>query len=239
MSVRRAVFLDRDGVINRLVYHRDAGIVDSPFTVEQFELLPRVPRAIRLLNRLGLPVVLVSNQPGIAKRHFDRATLRKFDSKLKAALAVAGAHIDATYYCLHHPDAVVRSLRRRCNCRKPGIGMLRQAARDLGITLADSYLVGDGLTDIEAGSRAGCRTVFVGRWKCEHCQFIEPHCLRPSLIAKDLYEAAQLIMSEVKAQSPRMPSSRGKGRKGVTTGFTKYLPRDPGHVPIPERTGLL
>jgi D-glycero-D-manno-heptose 1,7-bisphosphate phosphatase len=239
MSTTRAVFLDRDGVINRLIYHRDAGIVDSPFTVEQFELLPRVPKAIRLLNRLGFPVVLVSNQPGIAKKHFDEATLRKFDKKLKATLAAAGAHVDAIYYCLHHPDAAVKSLRKRCNCRKPGIGMLTQAARDLGIALADSYLVGDGLTDIEAGNRAGCRTVFVGRWKCEHCQFIEPRCLRPSLIAKDLYEAAQLIISEVKAQSPRIRGSAKKRRRRVNGGYTRYLPRDPGHVPVPERTGLL
>jgi len=238
MSITRAVFLDRDGVINRLVYHRDAGIVDSPFTVKQFELLPRVPKAIRLLNGLGLPVVVVSNQPGIAKKHFDVSTLHEFDKKLKAALALAGAHLDATYYCLHHPDAAVKSLRRRCNCRKPGIGMLTEAARDLGITLADSYMVGDGLTDIEAGNRAGCRTVFVGRWKCEHCQFIKPHCLRPHLIAKDLYEAAQLIVSEVNAQSSRMRSSARKGRR-VNGGFTRYLPRDPSHVPIPERTGLL
>ena len=238
MSTPRAVFLDRDGVINRLVYHRDAGIVDSPFTLEQFELLPHVPKAVRLLNSLGLPVVVVSNQPGIAKRHFDKSTLRRFDSKLKAALALAGARIDATYYCLHHPDAVVKSLRKRCNCRKPGIGMLTQAARDLGIVLADSYLVGDGLTDIEAGSRAGCRTVFVGRWKCEHCQFIEPHCLRPSLIARDLFEAAKLIVSEVRTQSAPMRVAR-KGRRRVAGGFTKYPPRDPGQVPIPERTGLL
>lgn len=238
MSATRAVFLDRDGVINRLVYHRDAGIVDSPFTLEQFELLPRVPRAIRLLNRLGLPVVVVSNQPGMAKRHFDKSTLRGFDSKLKAALALTGAHIDATYYCLHHPDAAVKSLRKRCNCRKPGIGMLTQAARDLEITLADSYMVGDGLTDIEAGSRAGCRTVFVGRWKCEHCQFIEPHCLRPNLLARDLYEAAQLIVSEVKAQSPRMNGSSRTGRRKLTTGFTLHLPRDPGHVLTPHRSGL-
>ena len=234
MSATRAVFLDRDGVINRLVYHRDAGIVDSPFTVEQFELLPRVPRAIRLLNGLGLPVVVVSNQPGMAKRHFDKSTLRRFDSKLKAALALAGAHIDATYYCLHHPDAVVKSLRKRCNCRKPGIGMLTQAACDLGITLAGSYMVGDGLTDIEAGDRAGCRTVFVGRWKCEHCQFIQPRCLRPSLIAKDLLEASLLIVSEMSAQSPLAHGAAGRIR---TSAVANHLPRDPGHVLTPHRSG--
>ncbi|MGA9041133.1 MAG: HAD family hydrolase [Terriglobales bacterium] len=196
-----AVFLDRDGVINRLIYHRDAGIVDSPFTVAQFRLLPRVPKAIRLLNDLGLRVVMVSNQPGIAKRHFGAGMLRQFEKKLQAALQPAGARIDAIYYCLHHPQAVVKTLRRRCRCRKPGTGMLTRAAGDLGLSLRQSYMVGDGLTDIEAGARAGCRTIFIGQWKCEHGQFIHPRNLRPRLIAKDLWEAALLIRREVRSQN--------------------------------------
>lgn len=197
LLARRAVFLDRDGVINPLIYHKDAGIIDSPFTVGQFRVLPHVPRAIRLLNDLGLLVVIVSNQPGIAKGHFGPATLRQFDRKLEAALKPAAAHIDATYYCLHHPDAIVKRFRKRCACRKPGIGLFTQAARELGISLADSYMVGDGLTDVEAGVRAGCRTVFVGRWKCEHCQFIHPPALRPAYVAKNLWQAVQLIRSDI------------------------------------------
>jgi D-glycero-D-manno-heptose 1,7-bisphosphate phosphatase len=196
-SDRRAVFLDRDGVINALIYHRDAGIVDSPFSIDQFRILPRVPQAIRLLNELGLPVIVVSNQPGIAKGHFDRKLLHEFDKKLQAALQRAGAHVDGIYYCLHHPEAVVKRLRKRCQCRKPGIAMLTRAARDFKLRLADSYMVGDGLTDLEAGHRAGCRTVFVGRWKCEHCFLTHPARLHPTLIAKDLWEAAQLIRSDV------------------------------------------
>jgi len=204
-----AVFLDRDGVINPLIYHQDAGIVDSPFTLAQFRVLPGVAKAVRLLNDLGFLVVVASNQPGIAKNHFDAATLRQFDKKLLAALKPAGARIDAIYYCLHHPEARVKALRKRCACRKPGIGMLRQAARDLGISLADSFMVGDGLTDIEAGAHAGCRTVFVGRWKCEHCQFIHPADLRPTFVAKDLWEAAQIIREEVSAASGRRLRSNG------------------------------
>jgi len=212
MPAKPAVFLDRDGVINPLIYHQDAGIVDSPFTLSQFRVLPRVAKAIRLLNDLGLTVAVVSNQPGIAKNHFDADTLRQFDRKLLAALKPAGARIDAIYYCLHHPDAGLKSLRKRCTCRKPGIGMFRQAARDLGISLADSYMVGDGLTDIEAGARAGCRTVFIGSWKCEHCQFIHPADLRPALVAKNLWEAAQIIRSEVSASNGRVPHFM-KGQK--------------------------
>lgn len=220
LPVKSAVFLDRDGVINPLIYHRDAGIIDSPFTVAQFQVLPHVPRAIRLLNDIGLPVVIVSNQPGIAKGHFDLDTLRQFDSKLKTALNGVSARIDATYYCLHHPDAAVKALRKRCSCRKPGIGLLRKAARELGISLADSYMVGDGLTDIEAGARAGCRTVFVGRWKCEHCQFIEPHDLRPDFIAQDLWIAAQLIRSDMRTRA-RHVRSPGKSREREDSALSK------------------
>jgi D-glycero-D-manno-heptose 1,7-bisphosphate phosphatase len=193
MSNAPAVFLDRDGVINRLIYHQDAGIVDSPFTAAQFQIFPWVPRAVRLLNDLGLPVVIVSNQPGIAKEHFARELLEEFEKLLNAALAPGRAHVDATYYCLHHPDAIVRDLRKNCSCRKPRIGMFTRAARDLNLSLEHSYMVGDGLTDIEAGHRAGCRTIFVGTWKCEHCQFIHPRGLRPTAVAKDLLQAARLI----------------------------------------------
>ncbi len=231
-SPRSAVFLDRDGVINALLYHQDVGIVDSPFTEPQFRVLPRVPRAIRMLNDLGLPVIVISNQPGIAKGHFNAAMLHRFDQKLKAALLPAGAHIDATYYCLHHPDASRKGLRKRCACRKPGIGMLLLAARDHGISLAESYMVGDGLTDIEAGSRAGCRTVFVGRWKCEHAQFIHPSDLRPSLVAKDLYQAAQLIAAELRLKSGGVDLASGNGVKACS-GRSGWIHRTPSR---PVRT---
>jgi D-glycero-D-manno-heptose 1,7-bisphosphate phosphatase len=208
MSKKRAVFLDRDGVINPLIYHRDVGIVDSPFTLAQFKVFPRVPRAIRLLNDLGLTVIVVSNQPGIAKGHFNADMLRKFDRKLYGALKPARGRIDAVYYCLHHPDAIVNTLRKRCTCRKPGPGMLLRAAQDLGVALSDSYMVGDGLTDVEAGSRAGCRTIFLGRWKCEYCQFIRPPDLRPTFVAKDLWEAVHLIQADLHHHRSASGSSR-------------------------------
>jgi D-glycero-D-manno-heptose 1,7-bisphosphate phosphatase len=208
MTPARAVFLDRDGVINPLVYHKDAGIVDSPFTLRQFHVFPRVPSAIRLLNDLGLLVAVISNQPGIAKKHFSAAMLHKFDRKLHASLRPAGAHLDATYYCLHHPDALVKRLRKRCTCRKPGTGLLLQAAKDLGISLRDCYMVGDGLTDIEAGSRAGCTTIFIGRWKPEYTQFIHPSDLRPTFVARDLREAVRIIQTDLAKQPIAMKRSR-------------------------------
>lgn len=205
-----AVFLDRDGVINTLLYHKEMGVIDSPFTLDQFRVLPRVPQAIKLLNDLRLPVIVISNQPGIAKKHFDAAVLRSFDRKLEAVLQRAGAHIDGVYYCLHHPDSKVKALRKRCRCRKPCTGLFSRAAREFGVSLPDSYMVGDGLTDIEAGSRAGCTTVFVGRWKCEYCQFIHPPDLRPGFVVNDLWEAAKLIGCDLQKRQKTVVKTAGR-----------------------------
>src|SRR5215472_16152338 len=193
MEKRPAVFLDRDGVINPMIYHRDHGIVDSPFTLAQFSVLPGVPQAIRLLNNLDFAVVIVSNQPGVAKGHFEPERLDDFDDQLERALEPHGAYVDAIFYCLHHPDAVISSLRANCSCRKPGPGMLLKAAERMCLSLEDSFMVGDGLTDIEAGHRADCRTIFIGRWKPEFSRFIQPPDLLPDFVAANLLDAAHLI----------------------------------------------
>ena len=205
---RRAVFLDRDGVINALVYHEDAGVIDAPFTRSQFRLLPRVPEAIRLLNDLGLPVAIVSNQPGIAKGHLKPEMLKWFDRTMLSQIQSAGGHIDRIFYCLHHPEAKVPSLRRRCRCRKPGTGLLEQAATDLQVSLSECYMVGDGIPDLLAGTRAGCRTIFIGKWKCEICQFSKTPHIRPAFVAKDLWHAAQLIRQDLGVASSKRPATR-------------------------------
>jgi histidinol-phosphate phosphatase family protein len=206
----KAVFLDRDGVINALVYHEDAGIIDAPFTPSQFRLLPHVPKAIRLLNDLGLSVAIVSNQPGIAKGHLKPEMLKTFERMMLSSIRAGGGEIDHIYYCLHHPKAKVRKLRRRCMCRKPAIGLLKQAAKSLDVSLDECYMVGDGIPDLLAGSRAGCRTIFIGSWKCEICQFTEAANVKPDVVAKDLWEAAQIIRSEM----------AGGGRKA--SGFKSF-----------------
>lgn len=203
----KAVLLDRDGVLNALVYHQEAGVIDAPFTRAQFKLLPGVPHAIRQLKDLGLKLAVVSNQPGIAKGHLKPETLKAFDCKMLSAIHRAGGSVDGIYYCLHHPEAKVRSLRKDCRCRKPEIGLLEQAAGDLQVPLEECYLVGDGIPDLLAGVRAGCRVIFIGRWKCEICQFTEGNRARPAFVAKDLWEASQWIRSELCAKE-LSPSGR-------------------------------
>jgi len=105
-----------------------------------------------------LPVAIVSNQPGIAKGHLKPEMLKWFDRTMLSQIQSAGARIDRIFYCLHHPEAKVPSL--RCRCRKPETGLLEQAATDLQVSLSECYMVGDGIPDLLAGTRAGCRTMY-------------------------------------------------------------------------------
>lgn len=191
--MKRGVFLDRDGVINRMVYDAEHGTVDSPANPGEFEMLPGAAEAIRALNDLRLPVVVVSNQPGVAKGKMTLALQEAITRKMRAELAAAGAHLDGVYYCLHHPEATLPEYRVRCDCRKPEPGLLLRAADELGISLSNSWMIGDGLTDVQAGKAAGCATVWLGTFKCDLCQLAREKNAVPDLVARDLAEAARLI----------------------------------------------
>lgn len=204
----KAVLLDRDGVINALVYHQDAGVIDAPFTASQFKLLPRVPKAIKLLKDLGLKIAIVSNQPGIAKGHLTLEVFKTFERMMFTRIQAEGGQIDRAYYCLHHPQAKLEEFRQRCRCRKPATGLLEQAAADLGVLLNECYMVGDGIPDLLAGSRAGCRTIFVGRWKCEICQFTQAPNIHPAFVARDLWEVAHIIRAEMTGTRSVPPSPK-------------------------------
>ncbi len=193
--MNRAVFLDRDGVINELVYHEEHGIIDSPFTVEGFKLFPWAGDAIRRLSQAGHKVVIVSNQPGVAKGHLSWEAFWRIRGKMVEQLQEQGAFVDGEYYCFHHPEARVEILRTNCECRKPQPGLLLQAAKELDIDLSQSWMVGDGLTDVKAGKSVGCKTIFLGRMKCELCHFMEEEDSRPDVIISNLLEAAFFILN--------------------------------------------
>lgn len=192
---RRAVFVDRDGVINRMHYDAEFGVVDSPSNPDQFELLHGVARAVRALNELGLAVVVVSNQPGIAKGKFNGALLQAMEQKMCSELAREGARLDGIYNCLHHPASVLDEYRIRCKCRKPEPGLLRKAAIEMNLDLSNSYTVGDGVIDIAAGKAAGTTTLFVSSRKCYNCDNLIEHQTWPDYIVSDLAEAAAVIRS--------------------------------------------
>jgi D-glycero-D-manno-heptose 1,7-bisphosphate phosphatase len=181
----RAVFLDRDGVINHTVPSPEGP--DSPRSVDEFRLMAGAGRAIRRLNSLGFPVVVVSNQPGIAKGKLCAEDLDAITERMRLKLSDDSAVIDGLYYCLHHPQAVIADYRVVCECRKPKPGLLLTAAREMDLVLTGSYMVGDQPRDMTAGKSVGCTTMFVTSG--------EP-ADRPAaadLICSDLAAAASLI----------------------------------------------
>lgn len=202
----KAIFLDRDGVINELVYYSEHGIVDSPFTVKQLSLLPGASEAIKKFHKMGYKVVLASNQPGIAKGYLSPETFDEIRKKMKAELAKQGAFLDGEYYCFHHPEAKVERLKANCLCRKPKSGLLLQAAKDLDIDLSESWMIGDGLTDILAGKSAGCKTLLMGRMKCELCRLMDEEDAVPDAIAPNLAEAARKVEEVLSPRSSDKPT---------------------------------
>ena len=139
----KAVFLDRDGTISR-----DVPYCSRP---EDFDLLPMVAEAIKLLNDHGFKVVVITNQSGVGRGYFTEDMLARIHRKMLGELTKKGAVIDAIYYCPHHPND-------NCECRKPKPAMILQAARDLDIDLRQSYFIGDSDLDVNAGKMAGCST---------------------------------------------------------------------------------
>ena len=204
----RAVFLDRDGVINEIIFDREMGIIETPFTVKQFRLKQGAAQAIRQINRLGLKAVVVSNQPGVAMRHFSRKTLTAITQKMRADLKKEGASLDAVYYCLHHPTKGIGALKRKCACRKPKAGLLKQAARDLNIDLRKSYMVGDSIFDVQAGRRAGCKTFLIAHLKCDLCHLMSRRGIKPDYLVKTLKEVSARIVKLERALTEKRRKKR-------------------------------
>jgi D-sedoheptulose 7-phosphate isomerase len=215
--MRRAIFLDRDGTINAMVIDPDHGTVDSPATAEDFRLLPGVGDAIRRINEAGFLVAVVSNQPGIAKRRFTAYHLEALTRRMHEDLARLHARVDAVFYCLHHPEAAVEDLRVVCDCRKPRPGLLLEASRSLGVDLRRSYMVGDGIADIRAGAAAGCRTIWIGRRRCDVCQVMERDGVSPDYTAENLQAAVDLILDH-EGLRPVSPPAHCAGGPLVATG---------------------
>lgn len=179
---RRAVFVDKDGTL----------IENVPYNVaaDRISLRSGAADGLRRLHALGYTIVVVSNQSGVARGYFGEDDLLGVRERIRVLMEEASIPPAAFYYCPHHPEGTVSAYSYRCDCRKPEPGLLVRAASDLGLDLASSWMVGDILDDVEAGRRAGCRTVLVeggeDRWT------MNPHRM-PHRIVSDLAEAAEWI----------------------------------------------
>ncbi len=184
--MNRAIFLDKDGTL----------VEDVPYNVDpaRLKLMPGALEGLTQWQRAGYKLVVISNQSGVARGIFPEDALAGVKSRLERLLAEGGAALAGFYYCPHLPEGTVPAYAVDCECRKPAPGLLFQAARDLDINLAASWFVGDILNDVEAGNRAGCRTVLLDNG--HETEWVQGAFRRPYFVAADLNEAAFLITSE-------------------------------------------
>ena len=179
----KAVFLDRDGTINTEV--------DYLNSIKDLRLIKNTAKAIRILNQKQIKVIIVTNQSGISRGLFSIDDLDNIHNELKRRLRRNGAHIDAIYYCPHHPD-------EECSCRKPKNGMFEKAAKDFDLKLNKCYVVGDKLTDIKSARNISAKGILVrtGYGKSEQNKLKEADVM-PNHIADNLYEAVKWIIKNI------------------------------------------
>ena len=180
---RRAVFLDKDGTL----------VVDVPYNVdpELIRLAPGAPEGLPALHAAGYALIVISNQSGVARGLFAEEALTAVEARLRALLSELGVPLTGFYACPHHPEGEVADYAVRCDCRKPEPGLVTRAAAEHRADLARSWFVGDILDDVEAGRRAGCRTVLIDNGNETEWRLSPDR--QPHHVAADLAEAARII----------------------------------------------
>lgn len=191
-----AVFIDRDGTINEQM-----GYVNH---VSRFRILPKVPQAIRMLNRHGFLVFVVSNQSGVARGYHPLDLVSTLHQLLVSRIRERKASIDGIFFCPHHPEGSVPEFSRDCDCRKPKTGLIEQACRSFEIDLRRSFIVGDMCTDIELAHRAGMTGILVktgyGLGEIEYT--LPQKTAKPAHIAEDLLDAVRWILDHRDGDQP-------------------------------------
>jgi len=176
--------LDRDGTIIE-----DIGYLSDTC---QIRILPGAAEAIRLLNNNGFKVIIVTNQAGVARGYFTESRANEINERLLQLLADRGSIVERIYYCPHHIEGIIEKYKKECNWRKPNPGMIEEATREYDLDIKNSFMVGDKISDMEAGHRAGCKTIVVGG-SINH-QELEVLSQSVDHIATDLFEAVKWLV---------------------------------------------
>ncbi len=198
IKIQGAVFLDRDGTIIKEVNYLSR--------IQDIELLPQAAKAIAKLNQKQIPVILVSNQSGIARGKFTENFVSETHRHLQEMLKRENAHLDDFFFCPHHPKAGASPYKKVCNCRKPAPGLLYEAAARHHLDLAKSYVIGDKLIDVELALRVNGKGLLVetGHGKSEK-EGIAKGKIKPNFIAADLYDAVDWILQRMKDETIENP----------------------------------
>jgi histidinol-phosphate phosphatase family protein len=175
--MNKAVFIDRDGTIAR-----DVNYCRHP---DDFEILPGVCEGIRLLNENKFLTIVITNQSGLARAYFTEEILENIHNKMRSCLAMEGAHIDAIYYCPHHPDS-------GCDCRKPSAKLAYKAISDFEVSCEHSYVIGDRLMDVQLARNIGCKAIMIDNERGR--KELTGHNIQPDYIATDMIAAAEWVI---------------------------------------------
>jgi histidinol-phosphate phosphatase family protein len=200
MTFEPAVFLDKDGTL----------LDDVPYNVDPalMRFAPGAREALTLLAAYPFARFVISNQAGVALGKFASSALRNVEIRLRRLFSECGATLRGVYWCPHHPQGSVEAYALVCDCRKPAPGSLLRAAREHRLDLAHSWFIGDILDDVEAGNRAGCRTVLLDNG--HETEWLAGEQRVPAARAADLYEAAQIVVRH------GVPAAPGQSRNRVT-----------------------
>jgi D-glycero-D-manno-heptose 1,7-bisphosphate phosphatase len=183
----KVILLDRDGVLNDMVIDQEFGTIDSPLHPSQVQVFPWVSTAIKELTSAGFKLFIVTNQPSFAKGKTTKENLERVHSKILDIAQSEGGVITQSFICWHKKEDL-------CLCRKPKTGLLEMAIKSLvEIDLSNSWMVGDGVTDIEAGKHMQLNTAFVGSQKCDHCRVFSDMNLKPTIVVHNLGEFSRYI----------------------------------------------
>ncbi len=193
----RAIFLDKDGTL----------VEDVPYNVnpDLMQLTTGAVEGLRSLHAAGYKLIIISNQSGVARGYFPEEALIAVKERSHQMLAEMGVPLTGFYYCPHHPDGNVSGYNIDCSCRKPEPGLLFRAAQEHDIDLANSWFIGDILNDVEAGRRAGCKTVLIDNGN--ETEWVLSPLRLPHYIAPDLAEAARLIQGNSKKANGKRESN--------------------------------
>jgi D-glycero-D-manno-heptose 1,7-bisphosphate phosphatase len=184
----KAIFLDKDGtLIENIPYNIDP---------EKIRLYQGVPEALQQLKSQGFKLIIVTNQPGVALGYFEEQKINDFWRAFDKIFSKAEVAIDGFYYCPHHGQGLVKEYSLECSCRKPLPGMIYQAAREHDIDLAESWMIGDILHDVEAGNRAGCKTILINNGNETEWEYNKLRT--PTYMVWNILEAAEQILEEEK-----------------------------------------
>jgi len=185
MEYRKAIFIDKDGTL----------IPNIPYNVdpEKITLSAKATDGLIKLQNQGFLLVIITNQSGVAKGLFKERELERVRFKIETLLTLDQIHLSGFYVCPHHPDGTVHKYAIKCNCRKPSSGLFLKAAKDLSINLSQSWMIGDILNDVEAGNRAGCKSILLNNGN--ETEWKNGYFRKPAYIADDILQAADFILS--------------------------------------------